>query len=127
MENSNRPLSPHLQIYRLPLTARLSISHRITGVLLSAGLLLFAVSLIQIYAGAARFAAMQQFLASTPVQIMLGLLLYALFFHWCHGIRHLIMDTGKSLEKRTMTRYALLEIALSILMTVVAAAIIWAG
>jgi succinate dehydrogenase / fumarate reductase cytochrome b subunit len=53
--------------------------------------------------------------------------LYALFFHWCHGIRHLIMDTGYSLEKSTMTRYALLEIASSVVLTAGAAACIWGG
>ncbi|MGR8933655.1 MAG: succinate dehydrogenase, cytochrome b556 subunit [Gammaproteobacteria bacterium] len=124
MNDTNRPISPHLQIYRLPLTAKLSISHRITGVLLSLGLLLFTVSLTQISAGAEGFAAMQQALNNIPVRILLALMLYALFFHWCHGIRHLIMDAGKSLEKRTMDRYALVEIALSIVMTAVAVVII---
>lgn len=127
MDNIDRPISPHLQIYKLPLTARLSISHRITGVLLSAGFVLFAAALLQIGTGPDSYSVLQNFLAATPAKIGLGVFLYALFFHWCHGIRHLIMDTGKSLEKSTMTRYALLEIASSVVLTAVAAAFIWAG
>jgi succinate dehydrogenase / fumarate reductase cytochrome b subunit len=127
MDNTNRPCSPHLQIYKLPLTARLSISHRLTGALLTLGLAFFTAGLMQISAGPESFSALQRLLVYTPVQIALGLFVYALFFHWCHGIRHLIMDTGKSLDKYTMTRYALLEIALSLLLTAAAAVFIWAG
>lgn len=125
--DNNRPISPHLQIYDLPLTARLSISHRLTGIVLSIGWISLPFSLVQLSSGADHFAAMQQFLAYTPVKIALGLLLYALFFHWCHGFRHLIMDAGKTLEKHTMDRYALFEVVLSIVMTAGAAVFIWAG
>jgi succinate dehydrogenase / fumarate reductase cytochrome b subunit len=59
MDNSNRPISPHLQIYKLPLTARLSISHRITGVFLSAGFVLFAAALLLISAGPDSYSALQ--------------------------------------------------------------------
>lgn len=123
--DNNRPISPHLQIYRLPLTARLSISHRVTGILISVGLVFFAFSLLQICAGADSFAAMQRFLAHAPIKVVLSLIAYALFFHWCHGIRHLMMDAGKSLEKRTMDRYALLEVLLSLFLTAGAAVFIW--
>lgn len=126
MEN-NRPVSPHLQIYDLPLTAKLSISHRLTGVVLSIAWLFLSISLVQLCGGADQLSAMQQFLAYLPVKIVLGLLLYALFFHWCHGIRHLVMDAGKTLEKHTMNRYALFEVVLSVLMTIGASVFIWAG
>jgi succinate dehydrogenase / fumarate reductase cytochrome b subunit len=127
MDNTNRPCAPHLQIYKLPLTARLSISHRLTGALLTLGLAFFAAALLQINAGPDGYAVLQQLLAYLPVKAALGVFIYALFFHWCHGLRHLFMDAGKTLEKRTMTRYALLEIALSLLLTVGSAVFIWAG
>ena len=127
MDNSNRPCSPHLQIYALPLTARLSIPHRFTGMLLSVGLVLFAVALLLIKTTPDACSEVQLFLAAIPAKIGLGIFLYTLFLHWCHGMRHLLMDTGKSLQKSTMTRYAWLEIVLSLLLTIVAAVYIWMG
>ena len=127
MDTRNRPCSPHLQIYKLPLTARLSISHRLSGALLSLGMAFFAVALMKVISGPGGYAELQLFLAYTPVKIVLGLFIYALFFHWCHGVRHLFMDAGKSLDKRTMTRYALLEIAAAVSLTAGAAMYVWTG
>ena len=59
-----RPLSPHLQVYRLPLTAWLSITHRLTGVLLSLGLVLLLGSLLAIAGDGSAYAALQVFLRS---------------------------------------------------------------
>ena len=121
MSVSNRPLSPHLQVYKLPLTGLISISHRITGVALSFGLLFFVYSFFAIQAGLESYATLQTLLNHALGQIGLWLFIYALFFHLCHGIRHLIWDAGLTFGKAQMTKNALLELAASLLLTVCAA------
>lgn len=117
MEQRKRPLSPHLQVYRLPLTAVVSIMHRMTGVLLAAGLMLFVVSLAVIQCGSSSFEAMQLLIQQPVVAIALWLMVYALFFHLCHGIRHLIWDAGEGYEKPLMNYYLLLEMFAAIALT----------
>ena len=117
MEQRKRPLSPHLQIYRLPLTAVISVTHRMTGVLLAAGLVLFVVSLAMIQDGERSFIAMQQFIQQPFVEIALWLMMYALFFHLCHGVRHLIWDAGEGYDKVLMNYYIILELFASIVIT----------
>ncbi|KAA0597728.1 MULTISPECIES: succinate dehydrogenase, cytochrome b556 subunit [Azospirillum] len=95
---SGRPLSPHLQVYKLPLTAVMSITHRITGVGLAVGTLLLVWWLVAAAAGPQAFARAQGFIGS-----FFGLLLMfgwsaALYYHLCNGIRHLVWDAGKSFE-----------------------------
>ena len=117
MEQRKRPLSPHLQVYRLPLTGIVSITHRMTGVLLTAGLMLFVVSLALIQCGASSYNAMQEFIQQPLVEIAIWLMVYALFFHLCHGIRHLIWELGKSYDKLLMNYYILLELFASVALT----------
>jgi len=114
---SERPLSPHLQVYRLPLTAVLSITHRITGVVLSIGLVLWAVCLMAIAEGEAQFAWIQAVLRSIPGQLLLWAWLFSLFIHLSHGVRHLIWDTGHGFDRETLDRYAYLEVVASVLLT----------
>jgi succinate dehydrogenase / fumarate reductase cytochrome b subunit len=118
MESRNRPLSPHLQVYQLPLTGVISILHRITGTILAIGLLFFVYSFYAISSGIESYMALQNFVNNTWIVIGLILLSYALFFHFCHGIRHLIWDTGASFDKETMNKYALIELISAISLTV---------
>lgn len=120
MHLSERPMSPHLQIYQLPLTALLSITHRITGVALSIGLLFFGYSLITITLGNDAYLTMQAQLNTPLGIILLWLFIYALFFHLCHGVRHFVWDLGKSLDKSTMNKHALLELVTSVNLTLIA-------
>ena len=113
----NRPLSPHLQVYKLPLTGLISITHRNTGVALSAGLLLIVYMLVMIASGAEAYAALQQVMQWWLVKLVYWGLLYALFFHLCHGVRHLIWDTGQSFDKAILQQYALYELLASLLLT----------
>ncbi|WP_026609795.1 succinate dehydrogenase, cytochrome b556 subunit [Methylocaldum szegediense] len=114
---SERPLSPHLQIYRLPLTAILSITHRVTGVLLSIGLVFLAVGLMAVAEGEEQFAWLQAAAGSTPGKIVLWAWLLSLFFHFSHGVRHLIWDTGHSFDRDSLDRNAWLELAAAFLLT----------
>lgn len=98
MANPNRPLSPHLQVYRLPLTALMSISHRITGIGLTIGTLLLTWWVAAAAFGAEAYAQVQGFLGSWIGLILLLGFSFALFFHLCNGIRHLVWDAGRSFE-----------------------------
>ena len=117
MEQRKRPLSPHLQVYKLPLTGMVSIMHRMMGVLLSAGLVLFVISLAVIQCGASSFESMQSLIQQPLMSIALWLMIYALFFHLCHGVRHLIWDAGEGYEKVLMNYYILLEMFAAIALT----------
>lgn len=120
------PVSPHLQIYRLPLAALLSISHRITGVLLTAA----AVVLAFLIAAAAYAPGLWQ-IAMAGLQHPLGQILlvawtFALAFHLCTGIRHLIWDTCTGLSMPAVQASNWLVLAGSTALTVAVWTWIWA-
>jgi succinate dehydrogenase / fumarate reductase cytochrome b subunit len=115
--NTNRPTSPHLQIYKLPLTGIISITHRMTGVMLSAGLILFVYIISALANGADSYAAMQSVMNLWLLKLVCLGFIYGLFFHLCHGVRHLIWDAGNSFELDTLNRYALIELAVSLALT----------
>lgn len=100
MATDNRPLSPHLQVYRPQLTSVLSISHRISGVVLSVGLVIVVAWLLALAAGPERFTAFNAFLTSGPALVALVLWTVALFYHLLNGIRHLLWDAGWLLDLR---------------------------
>lgn len=100
MAASNRPLSPHLQIYRPQMTSVLSILHRIAGVALGAGALLLVYWVAAAAAGPDRFAAAQALMGSWFGYLILFGFSVALFFHLCNGIRHLFWDAGYGFELR---------------------------
>lgn len=110
MELRSRPLSPHLQIYRLPLTAWLSISHRITGVILILGLLAVVAVLFAVAESPPLYQAIHRFLAGWAGRGVLLIWLLALFVHFCHGVRHLIWDLGFGLERSALTRHSRWEL-----------------
>ncbi len=109
----NRPISPHLQIYKLPLTAIISISHRLTGVFLSVGLIGLVFIIGQITLGEENFNYMQTVLHTISCQILIIGFVYALMFHLCHGLRHLLWDAGQTFSREKLTYYALIELFIS--------------
>jgi len=98
MQGQNRPLSPHLQVYRPQLTSSLSILHRITGVALAVGTLLLVYWLAAAASGAEAFASAQWLFGSFFGQLLLFGWSVALFYHLCNGIRHLFWDAGHGFE-----------------------------
>ena len=104
MASDNRPLSPHLQVYRLPLTAILSIAHRLTGLLVGFGALLLVALLFSLAAGESAYAVLQGLAASWFGRTLLVLLTLALYFHFCNGIRHLFWDAGYGFDLTTADR-----------------------
>ncbi|MDH3645366.1 MAG: succinate dehydrogenase, cytochrome b556 subunit [Gammaproteobacteria bacterium] len=98
MPDANRPLSPHLQIYRWQITMILSIVHRTSGVALSVGLLLLVLWLITAATGPESYTRLRELLASPLGVVVLAGFIFALSFHLCNGIRHLFWDIGKGFE-----------------------------
>jgi succinate dehydrogenase / fumarate reductase cytochrome b subunit len=94
MAQAKRPLSPHIQIYRWPLTMALSIVHRVTGTGLALGLILVTWWLLALASGPEAFATMQAVMGSWFGILILVLWTLALYFHLGNGVRHLIWDAG---------------------------------
>lgn len=99
-----RPLSPHLQVYRPQISSTLSIMHRITGVVLSAGAVLLSLWLAAAATSAGAFSLAQALVDSILGMIILFGFTLALFFHFCNGIRHLLWDAGYGFDLPTMHR-----------------------
>lgn len=114
----SRPTSPHLQVYKLPLTGIISITHRITGVALSVGLLLVVAIFYAISQGRNSYDAMQAISHFWLVKAIYWGFIYALFFHLCHGIRHLYWDMGEGFEHDKLFQYALIELVWALAFTV---------
>lgn len=89
-----RPLSPHLQVYRLPLTAWLSILHRMSGVGLTIGLFMLTWFFGALLSGPEAFAVFISFCTNPIGTLMLMGWSFAICFHLCTGVRHLFFDTG---------------------------------
>ncbi len=104
MPAQDRPLSPHLQVYRPQLTSVLSIIHRLTGVALAFGTLLLVYWLVAVASGAAAYDTAQGLIGSVLGRLLLFGWSVALFYHLCNGIRHLIWDAGFLLELPAVTR-----------------------
>jgi succinate dehydrogenase / fumarate reductase, cytochrome b subunit len=115
---ANRPLSPHLQIYRPMLTTMMSIAHRISGAANAIGFLLLAWWLVAIAAGPEAYATAEHFFASIPGRVLLFLFSWSLLHHMLGGIRHLIWDTGRALDKTSIEVMAWLTIISSTALTI---------
>lgn len=113
-----RPLSPHLQIYRWPVTMATSITHRVTGVGLSAGTLLVAWWLMATAFGGDYYDTFSAVARSPLGLLILFGFVWALVYHLLNGIRHLAWDAGFGFEVRTAERTGVLVFALSILLAV---------
>ncbi len=95
-----RPLSPHLQIYKPQITSTLSILHRITGVALGLGLVIFVLWLLALASGPSSYVEFINCAHSVIGQIILVGISAAFYYHLCNGIRHLFWDAGVGLEIR---------------------------
>lgn len=103
MQGVQRPLSPHLQVYRWGITMWLSSLHRITGLLLSVGAIALAVWLIALASGAQSYAAVQRLFASGAFKVLLVGWTLCFFLHLANGVRHLAWDTGAGFDKKTIS------------------------
>ena len=103
MAAQQRPLSPHLQIYRLPLAARLSVLHRGTGVFLCLGAFALVAWLLAAAGPADEYERFQQLANTWPAKLFVLATIFSLMLHFFTGLRHLLWDIGWGLElKQTL-------------------------
>lgn len=121
---NNRPLSPHLQIYKFIPTMAMSIVHRITGGALYFGTLLVAAWLISAASGEDYFNWVNGLFGSIIGQLVLFGYTWALLHHLLGGLRHIMWDLGYGFEKEFSTMLAKANLVASIALTVVVWAIV---
>ncbi|MDH3239560.1 MAG: succinate dehydrogenase, cytochrome b556 subunit [Alphaproteobacteria bacterium] len=120
MAQDDRPLSPHLQVYRPQFTSILSILHRITGVALGLGALALVAWLAALAAGPEAFAVARGVARSWLGCLVLVGFTWALFYHLCNGIRHLFWDAGMGFELETARLSGYGVVAASVVLTALA-------
>lgn len=124
---TSRPLSPHLQIYRWPITMTMSILHRVTGIALYAGTLLLAWWLIAAAAGPGPYETANAVFGSWIGRLVLFGYTWALVHHLLGGLRHFVWDVGAGFSKPMRDRLAWANLigsaALTILIWIVGLAV----
>jgi len=98
MAAQQRPLSPHLQIYRLPLAARLSILHRGTGVFLCLGAFALVLWLLAVAGAPEQYDRFMALAHGWPAKLFALATIFSLMLHFFTGLRHLLWDIGLGLE-----------------------------
>ncbi len=119
MPSVDRPLSPHLQVYRPQITSILSILHRITGVALTFATLLLTWWLAAAAYGPEQFADAQAFLGSWIGQLLLWGFTFAVFYHLANGVRHLLWDFGWGFEIDQVRMTGIAVVAFAAVATVI--------
>jgi succinate dehydrogenase / fumarate reductase cytochrome b subunit len=119
-----RPLSPHLGVYKFAYTMSLSILHRITGCAAAVGFLLFVWWLTALAAGPDSYARAMQCLSTPVAKLLLVGFTFSFVYHFCNGIRHLVWDTGRGLERAQARRSGAVVVVAALLLT---ALLIWMG
>jgi len=125
MAAQQRPLSPHLSVYKLPLAARLSILHRATGCFLAVAAFGLALWLLSAAGSIEDYSRFQECLRTWPAQLLMAAALFCFFLHLCTGIRHLFWDIGWGLELKSVLASNWIIVALSLLGTAAYAWLAW--
>jgi succinate dehydrogenase / fumarate reductase cytochrome b subunit len=113
---NQRPTSPHAGIYRFGYTMVLSILHRITGIANTIGFLLLAWWLMALASGPEAYARAVVCLPTPFFKLVLGGFALTFIYHFCNGIRHLVWDTGRGLERAQARRSGRLVIVATIVL-----------
>ncbi|KAB8180683.1 succinate dehydrogenase, cytochrome b556 subunit [Marilutibacter maris] len=121
MANPQRPLSPHLQVYRWQIQMVTSILHRATGVVLAVGSLLIAYALVALAAGPEQWAKVAACMASPLGFLVLFGWSWAFAYHLFNGLRHLVQDAGYGYKVASFVRSSWTSVFGSLALT----AIIW--
>ena len=117
MAESKHPLSPHLQVYRLPLTALVSITHRITGFVNAAGSIILVALLAAAAYSPETYSAALPHLAAWYGQVLLAAFVFGVYLHFCNGLRHLFWDVGYGFDLKVVDTTAKLAIVVALLLT----------
>lgn len=114
-----RPLSPHLQVYRWQVQMASSILHRITGTILAVGALAFVYGLLALAGGPQHWAAFADCLAGPLGKVLLLGFSWALAYHLINGVRHLLQDGGLGFSVPDFVRSSWISIIGSIVLTAI--------
>ena len=124
---ATRPLSPHMTIYRWPVTMMTSITHRLTGIGLALGAVVLAWWLVSISNGPEGYQSFHA-IADSPVGLVVVFgLTWSLVYHFLNGIRHLAWDLGYGFDKHLAERNSVIIFALSALGALAVFALAWTG
>lgn len=115
----NRPLSPHVSIYRMPFNAVLSIMHRATGVAMAASGVLIIWWFLAAATSENHFNFVNGLMISWLGDVVLTLSLAALWFHFANGIRHLIWDTGAHFGQKRVRRSGVVGLIVAATLTII--------
>jgi succinate dehydrogenase / fumarate reductase cytochrome b subunit len=118
MTDMNRPLSPHLGIYRWQWSNTLSILHRATGVMLALGAVVFTAWLVAIASGPDAYLGVVAWLGSPVGLLLLFGWSFCFFYHLCNGVRHLCWDAGYGFGLARARATGLAAAAIAVLLTV---------
>lgn len=113
--NKNRPLSPHLTIYKKQITSIMSILHRITGICLSFSLFFFTWFLLSVSSGEDAYNYFNGWVKSVCGYVIFFGIIVALFYHLFNGIRHLFWDAGYGYNIETVTKSGVIVLFLTFL------------
>lgn len=119
-----RPLSPHLGVYKFLYTMTLSILHRLTGGAAFVGFLLLVWWLMALAAGHDAYDRAMRIIDTPVVKLLLVGFTFSFVYHFCNGIRHLVWDTGRGLERAQARRSGYLVVVSSVVLT---ALVVWLG
>jgi len=122
-----RPLSPHLSVYKFRYTLTTSILNRLTGLALSLGLVLLVYWLMAVAGGARAHARANRLLSLPLAKLVYAALIIAFSYHLIAGIRHLIWDTGRGLERPQSHWSAWAVVVVSIALMLVLGYCAWAA
>ena len=113
----NRPISPHLTVYNPQITSVLSILHRITGAGLAVSTVLVVFWLASLAIGEVTFKGFSNFLNNPFIIIVLVSSLWALWYHFCTGLRHLYWDMGYGYDLKSVTISGWVAVIFSFVLT----------
>lgn len=116
---SQRPLSPHLGVYKFAYTMSLSILHRITGCAAAVGFLGLVWWLMALASGPQAYADVMACLSTPFAKLLLAGFAFSFVYHFCNGIRHLVWDTGRGLERKQARASGALVIVAALLITAI--------
>lgn len=119
MSNSDRPLSPHISIYRWPVTMVSSILHRASGIVMSVSLLVLVAWLFDAASGPEDYAVFVAAMGSPIGMLFLVGCSLAFFYHLSNGVRHLIWDAGYGFEKSQANASAWFVLAAAVVLTAI--------
>jgi succinate dehydrogenase / fumarate reductase, cytochrome b subunit len=121
MTTRQRPLSPHLQVYKPQITSVLSIMHRGAGVVNAIGALGVMIWLLYASSNAENYACFMQYASAWYGKLVLFVFSASLIYHLLNGVRHLLWDIGWGMEIQSVERTGIIVVLLAVILT----ALLW--